>query len=104
MGLIWAKLWKQTEVAGKAAKFATVQWAGHNFAMVQWAGLGKLPICTALAYGQYLNQFGGHGYAKEHGKEVYGILDEKWLSGAKSSGSWSTWMRLVWVIRRQVHG
>ena len=35
MGLIWVKLWKQTEVVGKAAKFTTVQRASHNFAMAQ---------------------------------------------------------------------
>ena len=39
MGLIWVKLWKQTEVVGKAAKFAAVQWAAHNFVSVQLAGL-----------------------------------------------------------------
>ena len=39
MGLIWVKLWKWTEVAGKAAKFAVVQQAAHNFATAQWAGL-----------------------------------------------------------------
>ena len=39
MGLVWVKLWKQTEVVGKAAKFAMVQWAARNFAVLQWAGL-----------------------------------------------------------------
>ena len=39
MGLIWEKLWKQTEVAGKVAKFAAAQLAGHNFAAAQWPGL-----------------------------------------------------------------
>ena len=39
IGVIWEKLWKQTEVAGKAAKFAMVQWKGCNFVAVQWAGL-----------------------------------------------------------------
>ena len=39
MGLIWMKLWKQTEVAGKAAKFAVVQRAGRNFDTEQRAGL-----------------------------------------------------------------
>ena len=39
MGLIWVKLWKWTEVAGKAAKFTVVQWVGHNFAAAQWVGL-----------------------------------------------------------------
>ena len=39
MGLVWVKLWKQTEVAGKAAKFAMVQLEGRSFAAVQLAGL-----------------------------------------------------------------
>ena len=39
MGLIWEKLWKQTEVVGKAVKFSIAQQAGHNFAAAQWAGL-----------------------------------------------------------------
>ena len=39
MSLIWVKLWKQTEVAGKAAKFAAAQRAGRNIAVAQWAGL-----------------------------------------------------------------
>ena len=39
MGLIWVKLWKQTEVAGKAAKFAVAQQAARNLATAQWAGL-----------------------------------------------------------------
>ena len=46
MGLVWVKLWKQTEVAGKAAKFALVQWAARNFAMAQLAGL--LSRCGAM--------------------------------------------------------
>ena len=39
MGLVWMELWKQTEVAGKAAKFVMAQRAGHNFTTVKWAGL-----------------------------------------------------------------
>ena len=39
MGLVWVKLWKQTEVAGKAAQFAVVQRAACNFAAAQWVGL-----------------------------------------------------------------
>ena len=35
MGLIWVKLWKQTEVAGKAAKFAAAQRVGRNFVVAQ---------------------------------------------------------------------
>ena len=49
MGLVWVKLWKQTEVAGKAAKFAVCSrqpailpqcnGQGSYLGMVQWAGL-----------------------------------------------------------------
>ena len=39
MGLVWVKLWKWTEIVGKAAKFAAIQQAARNFAVVQWAGL-----------------------------------------------------------------
>ena len=70
MGLVWVKLWKQTEVAGKAAKFAIAQWAARNFAVVQRAGLlswrramgrdldrlAELPtphcICSWMIFGQ----------------------------------------------------
>ena len=83
MGLVWVKLWKQTEVAGKAAKF-TVQHSGqpailppwhngqgsylsawHNGQGLRWASQAT---CAALLYwlvDDIWTSLGGHKCAEE---------------------------------------